>query len=79
MRGLAVTKTACLVLAQARAASAKTSIAIQEMVGGLRSNSASAFAAFDKMEEKVGGWEGAGAGDSPLCVDAHVRHILRGL
>lgn len=38
---------------KARAASAKTSIAIQEMIGGLRSTSATSFAAFDKMEEKV--------------------------
>ncbi|GFH20723.1 uncharacterized protein HaLaN_17892 [Haematococcus lacustris] len=38
---------------KARAASAKTSIAIQEMIGSLRSTSSSSFAVFDKMEEKV--------------------------
>jgi phage shock protein A len=52
------------VCVQARAASAKTSIAIQEMIGGLRTNSASAFAAFDKMEEKVGGGS-RGRGGAP--------------
>ncbi len=38
---------------KARAASAKSSLAIQEMIGGLRSTSSSSFAAFEKMEEKV--------------------------
>lgn len=38
---------------KARAASAKSNIAIQEMIGGLRSTGESSFAAFDKMEEKV--------------------------
>ncbi|KAJ9517064.1 hypothetical protein QJQ45_002568 [Haematococcus lacustris] len=38
---------------KARAASAKSSIAIQEMIGSLRSTSSSSFAVFDKMEEKV--------------------------
>ncbi|GFH08303.1 uncharacterized protein HaLaN_03244, partial [Haematococcus lacustris] len=37
---------------KARAASAKSSIAIQEMIGSLRSTSSSSFAVFDKMEEK---------------------------
>eukprot|EP00878_Enallax_costatus_P013940 GHUV01014577.1.p1 GENE.GHUV01014577.1~~GHUV01014577.1.p1 ORF type:complete len:217 (+),score=71.09 GHUV01014577.1:636-1286(+) len=38
---------------KARAASAKSSKQIQEMVAGLRINNSSAWAAFDKMEEKV--------------------------
>jgi phage shock protein A len=38
---------------KARAAAAKSSQEIQEMIGGLRLNSSSAWAAFDKMEEKV--------------------------
>lgn len=38
---------------KARAASAKSNIAIQEMIGGLRSTGESSFAAFDKMEQKV--------------------------
>jgi len=38
---------------KARAASAKTSLQIQELIGGLRSTSSSSFAAFEKMEEKV--------------------------
>lgn len=38
---------------KARAASAKSNIAVQEMIGGLRTTGASSFAAFDKMEEKV--------------------------
>lgn len=38
---------------KARAATAKSSKQIQEMVAGLRSNNSSAWAAFDKMEEKV--------------------------
>jgi phage shock protein A len=38
---------------KARAATAKSSKAIQEMVGGLRSSTSTAWAAFDKMEEKV--------------------------
>jgi len=38
---------------KARAAAAKSSKEIQDMVGGLRLNSSSAWAAFEKMEEKV--------------------------
>lgn len=38
---------------KARAASAKASKQIQEFVGGLRVNTSTAWAAFDKMEEKV--------------------------
>lgn len=38
---------------KARAAAAKSSREIQEMIGGLRLNNSSAWAAFDKMEEKV--------------------------
>eukprot|EP00877_Chromochloris_zofingiensis_P011377 jgi/Chrzof1/6493/Cz18g13110.t1 len=38
---------------KARAASAKSSKQVQEMVAGLRLNSTTAWAAFDKMEEKV--------------------------
>lgn len=38
---------------KARAATAKSSKQIQEMVAGLRINNSSAWAAFDKMEEKV--------------------------
>eukprot|EP00879_Flechtneria_rotunda_P005813 GHRR01006117.1.p1 GENE.GHRR01006117.1~~GHRR01006117.1.p1 ORF type:complete len:313 (+),score=120.31 GHRR01006117.1:216-1154(+) len=38
---------------KARAASAKSSKQIQEMVAGLRLNNSNAWAAFDKMEEKV--------------------------
>jgi tellurite resistance protein len=41
--------TACVL--QARAASAKTSKQIQEMIGSL--NTSNAVVAFDKMEEKV--------------------------
>lgn len=42
---------------KARAASAKTAIALQEMIGGLQVNSGSSWAAFDKMEEKVAALE----------------------
>ncbi|KAG2498623.1 hypothetical protein HYH03_003370 [Edaphochlamys debaryana] len=42
---------------KARAASAKTSIALQEMIGGLQVRSGSSWAAFDKMEEKVAALE----------------------
>jgi len=52
---------------KARAASAKTSIAIQEMIGGLRSTSASSFAAFDKMEEKVMALEAEAQSTSALA------------
>ncbi|EFJ50007.1 hypothetical protein VOLCADRAFT_117015 [Volvox carteri f. nagariensis] len=38
---------------KARAASAKTSLALQEMIGGLRIRSGTSWAAFEKMEEKV--------------------------
>ncbi|GIL41925.1 hypothetical protein Vafri_15 [Volvox africanus] len=38
---------------KARAASAKTSLALQEMIGGLQMRSGSSWAAFEKMEEKV--------------------------
>ncbi|KIY98303.1 Membrane-associated protein [Monoraphidium neglectum] len=38
---------------KSRAAAAKSSKAVQEMVAGLRLNSTTAFAAFDKMEERV--------------------------
>ncbi|KAF5833140.1 putative membrane-associated 30 kDa protein, chloroplastic [Dunaliella salina] len=38
---------------KARAATAKSSKAIQELIGGLQSTSSTSFAAFDKMEEKV--------------------------
>jgi phage shock protein A len=38
---------------KARAAAAKSSKEIQDMIGGLRLNSSTAWAAFDKMEEKV--------------------------
>lgn len=38
---------------KARAASAKSSKQVQEMVAGLRLNTTTAWAAFDKMEEKV--------------------------
>lgn len=38
---------------KSRAAAAKSSKAVQEMVAGLRLNSTTAWAAFDKMEEKV--------------------------
>ncbi|KXZ53775.1 hypothetical protein GPECTOR_6g693 [Gonium pectorale] len=38
---------------KARAASAKTSLALQEMIGGLQVRSGSSWAAFEKMEEKV--------------------------
>ncbi|KAG2429481.1 hypothetical protein HXX76_010718 [Chlamydomonas incerta] len=42
---------------KARAASAKTSMALQEMIGGLPLTSGSSWAAFDKMEEKVAAME----------------------
>eukprot|EP00198_Chlamydomonas_reinhardtii_P010156 XP_001699493.1 predicted protein [Chlamydomonas reinhardtii] len=42
---------------KARAASAKTSLALQEMIGGLQVRSGSSWAAFDKMEEKVAALE----------------------
>ncbi|GLC72260.1 hypothetical protein PLESTF_001224700 [Pleodorina starrii] len=38
---------------KARAASAKTSLALQEMIGGLQVRSGTSWAAFEKMEEKV--------------------------
>lgn len=38
---------------KSRAAAAKSSKAVQEMVAGLRLNTTSAWAAFDKMEERV--------------------------
>jgi len=38
---------------KARAIAAKSSKEIQDMIGGLRLNSSTAWAAFDKMEEKV--------------------------
>ncbi|KAI8462693.1 MAG: PspA/IM30 family-domain-containing protein [Monoraphidium minutum] len=38
---------------KSRAAAAKSSKAVQEMVAGLRMNTTTAWAAFDKMEEKV--------------------------
>ncbi|GIL74396.1 hypothetical protein Vretifemale_4321, partial [Volvox reticuliferus] len=38
---------------KARAASAKTSLALQEMIGGLQIRSGTSWAAFEKMEEKV--------------------------
>ncbi|KAG2446926.1 hypothetical protein HYH02_008081 [Chlamydomonas schloesseri] len=42
---------------KARAASAKTSLALQEMIGGLQVRTGSSWAAFEKMEEKVAALE----------------------
>lgn len=45
---------------KARAASAKTSKQVQEMLGSL--NTSNAVVAFEKMEEKVNGWGRRGRG-----------------
>lgn len=67
---------------KARAASAKSSKQIQEMVAGLRLNNSNAWAAFDKMEEKVMSMEAeaesAGLLATPDSIEAQFARLETG-
>lgn len=58
---------------KARAATAKSSKQIQEMVAGLRLNNSSAWAAFDKMEEKVLSMEAEAESAGLLAAPEHLE------